>query len=421
MNIWIIHHYANSPDAPGDARHFSHARELMNHGHRVCIVACSFLHQTHKHMPRSDVAAWTVTVHNGVPFVWIRCRPYRGESWMRIANMFEFAFRCMLLKWSAGFGAPDVVMGSSPHPFAALAAERLAARFRVPFVLEIRDPWPYVLTQVGGHSRFHPFVLLVDGTMRYLYRRAARIVMFSRHSAPLLTRLGADPRKIVWIPHGVDLTMTPVPRPAPEDGVFTVMYVGSHNQWNSLDAILDAAKLIAAQKRNDIQFVLIGGGSSKPGLMKRVEQEAITNVSFQNPMPKSVMHYVLHNADAFILNNRIDQLSRHWMSFNKLYEYLAAGRPVIFASYTENNPVQESGAGITVHAGDAEAMAGATVTLADMVHRDREQFGAAGRRLIETQYNIAFLARKFEAILMEIVSGGRGVESLQEAARSASA
>src|SRR5262249_56828099 len=95
-----------------------------------------------------------------------------------------------------------------------------------------------------GHSKHHPFVQLVDKTMRHLYRRAARIVMFSTHSAGLLERYGADPGKIVCIPHGVDLALSPEPRPAAASGTFTVTYVGAHNQWNSLDAVLDAAKLL---------------------------------------------------------------------------------------------------------------------------------------------------------------------------------
>src|SRR5262249_45097792 len=147
-----------------------------------------------------------------------------------------FGHRAWRGKWAAQLAPPHLILGSSPDPFAALAAERLAARYGVPFVLEIRDLWPYVLTEVGGYSQFHPFVQLVERMMRYLYARAAKIVMFSQHSGDLMTRYGADAKKIVWIPNGVDLSLSPDPRPAPGDGPFIVTYLGAHNQWNSLEA-----------------------------------------------------------------------------------------------------------------------------------------------------------------------------------------
>ena len=405
MNIWMIHHYANSPDAPGDARHFSHARELIRRGHRVRIVACSRHHLTHEEMLGASTRQWETRDHDGVPFTWIRARGYKDGSLRRILNMFEFSLRAARRDWAVGLEQPDLIMGSTPHPFAALAAERLAAHYRVPFVLEVRDAWPYVLTEVGGHSRFHPFVLLIDRTMRFLYSRAAAIVMFSRHSTQLLANYGADPRKIVWIPHGVDLAMSPEPRPAPNDGVFTVTYIGAHNQWNSLDAVLDAAKLLQGCDTPQVLIRLVGDGNSKKLLVTRARTENIRNVRFDDPVPKSQIHNILHESDAFLINNRKDEVSRNWMSFNKLYDYLAAGRPVIFGSYTENDPVRESRGGISVTADDPVALAEAIRFMASRSPQELASYGARGRSHIERNYSIPVLVDRFEAAVNEVTSG----------------
>jgi glycosyltransferase involved in cell wall biosynthesis len=309
--------------------------------------------------------------------------------------------------------APDLILGSAPDPFVALAAERLASRYRVPFVLEIRDLWPYSITQVTGHSKYHPFVQVVDWTMRYLYSRASRIIMLSKNSTELLVKSGADRKKIVWIPQGVDLAMNPEPTPAPEDGVFTVTYLGAHNQWNSLDTILDVAKILQNAGVRDVLFSFVGAGSSKPALIERVRAESINNVKFSDPVPKNMVYKVQHSSDAFIINNRKDGASKNWMSFNKLYDYLAAGRPVVFGSYTDNDPVRESGAGISVEAGDPAALATAVQCLAGQSREQLFEYGRLGRRFIEENYSIPVLVDRFEAMARELTGGadsalGRG-------------
>jgi glycosyltransferase involved in cell wall biosynthesis len=403
MNIWLINHHANPPHEPGDARHYSHARELIRRGHQVRIVACNFDHLKRNYLPMTEGKTWEHQVFGGVPFTWITAHPYQTNFEVaRIRNMIEFAHRAWKADWAAELPAPDLILGSSPDPFAALAAERLAARYRVPFVLEIRDLWPYVFTEVGSYSKYHPFVQLVDKVMRHLYSRAARIVMFSGNSAELLIRSGAAPEKIIWISHGVDLAMNPELGPPPDDGQFTVTYLGAHNQWNSLDAVLDAAKLLQNAGVRDVLFRFVGDGVSKPGLVERARAEGIHNVRFDDPVPKTQVPQIKQNSDAFIINNRKDAVSKGWMSFNKLYDYLAAGRPVVFGSCSGNDPVREAGAGISVNADDPAALAGAVEFLAGQSPEQLLEYGARGRKFIEQNYSIPVLVDRFEAMACEI-------------------
>ncbi len=414
MNIWLINHNANPPSAPGDARHYSHARELMRRGHDVRIVSCSFLHLNGSFAAVPQGHVWQNTVCEGVPFTWIAARGYQGNSLDRVRNMFEFAWRVWRRDWATGLQAPDLVVGSTPHPFAALAAQRLAAHYRVPFVLEVRDVWPFALTEIGGHSARHPFVLLVDCTMRFLYRKAVRIVMFSRDSAHLLTNAGARTEKIAWIPHGVDLTMHPAPPSAPDDGVFTVAYLGAHNQWNSLDAVLDAAKILLQAHGGRIRFRFVGHGASKAALIDRARTEQITNVQFDDPVPKAQVGEVLRQADAFILNNRKDAVSRNWMSFNKLYEYLAAGRPVVFGSFSASDPVRESGAGISVPADSPSELAAAVAYLAQLPSAQLAGYGRRGREHIEQNYSIVRLVDVFEGMAFEVTGLQRPLDAMAD-------
>ena len=413
MNIWLINHYAFPPTEPGGTRHYSHAAELIRRGHQVQIIACSFHHLKRKSMIAGSAHKWEHQVFGGVPFLWISSRGYQSNSLARVMNMLEFSWAVAKGKWAAGMVRPDLVLGSSPDPFAALAAERLASRYRVPFVLEIRDSWPYVLTEVGGYSRRHPFVQLVDRTMRYLYAKAARIIIFSEQSISLMARYGADPRKIIWIPNGVDLAMNPQPRPAPDDGLFTITYLGAHNQWNSLDAVLDTAKYLQGAGVKDVLIRFVGDGICKPHLMTRARTEGIINVKFDDPVPKNQVAEVLHLSDAFIINNRNDGASKEWISFEKMYDYLAAGRPIVFGSCTHDDPVQRSGAGISVEADNPAELAQAIEVLAHLSREQLQEYGRRGRRYVEERYTIPLLVDRFEALAMELVGPGNRDLSLQ--------
>jgi glycosyltransferase involved in cell wall biosynthesis len=408
LNIWLVNHYANAPNEPGDARHWSHARELMRRGHQVTVIASSFHHIKHEPMKSVDSSRTVHQEMDGVPFVWLPTIAYKSDSILRVASFFEFGYRLWRGDWAAKLARPDLIVGSTPHPFAALGAERLAARYHVPFMLELRDAWPYVLIEVGGYSRFHPFVLLVDWTMRFLYKRADCIILFSRDSFGELEKIGGDPKKAVWVPAGVDFELMPEPRPAPSDGVFTVKYIGAHNQWNSLDAILDAAKYLQEKGVRDIQFRFIGDGAQKPFLKARLAAEGIRNVFFDDSMPKSQIPEALYDADAFILNNRVDGVSKRWMSLNKIYEYLSARRPVVFGSCTAVNPVQESGAGILVEAGNHIQIAEAVEKLAAMTPEQLDAIGVLGRNHIEKHYSIKANVDRFEEAALEVAGRWRG-------------
>jgi glycosyltransferase involved in cell wall biosynthesis len=402
-------HYTNPPQDMGDARQFSNARELIRRGHGARVFASSFNHLSHLHYPYLPEKAWENLVFDDVPFTMIRSRAYQTNFEVsRILNMFDFSLNLWSAEWASGLEAPDLIMGSTPDPFVALAAERLAAKYRVPFVLEIRDLWPYAIVEVTGYSKYHPFVQVVDWTMRYLYSRASRIVMLSKHSTELLVESGADRDKIVWIPQAVDLGMSPEPQLAPDDGKFTVTYLGAHNEWNSLDTVLDTAKILQQSGPKEVFFRFVGDGACKARLVERARVERIHNVRFDDPVAKKMVREVQHHSDAFIINNRKDGASKNWMSFNKLYDYLAGGRPVVFGSYTDNDPVRESGAGISVEAGDPAAFARAIEFLAGQSREQLFEYGKRGRKFVEENYSVPVLVSRFETMAAEI-TGGAGL------------
>ena len=406
MNIWMVNQYAVPPSQAGITRHYAFAKELQRRGYHVTVVASSFDHMTRGEtrlkageMSRSEMV-------EGVPFLWIRSPPYSGNSSARVKNILSFAWSVGSRLPNKNFGRPDLVMGSSPTLFAALAAERLAAQWQIPFVLEIRDLWPESLISLGKVPRWHPLVKVLGWIESYLYRRAEKIISLLPNAKNYIAQKGGDAEKISWVPNGVDLDLFPPPIPPLHSGTFEILYAGSHGLANGLDAILDAALLLQEEGFGDrIKFKFVGDGPGKPHLERRARSEGISNVKFSPPVPKKEVFCTLSEADAFIVTLRKINLYRFGTSLNKVYDYLALARPVIFGADSINNPVSEANAGYVVAPEDSHAMADAVKKLAGLSQEERWQMGLRGRMFVEEHHDIAKLAAKLEKVFLETIEG----------------
>ena len=148
MKIWIFNHYALPPGASGGTRHYTLARYLQDSGHRVTIIASGYNHWRRREEHLAAGESWRQSTVDGVSFIWLRTPPYGGNPG-RMWNMAVYGLRAWRGSWLSAIGErPDVILGSSPHLFAALAAQ-LACCFRVPFLLEIRDIWPQILVDLA--------------------------------------------------------------------------------------------------------------------------------------------------------------------------------------------------------------------------------------------------------------------------------
>jgi len=181
----------------------------------------------------------------------------------------------------------------------------------------------------------------------------------------------------------------------------------THGLANDLDSILDTAAILKHQGWSErVSFRLVGDGPHKARLVERACEEGLDMVQFEPHVPRSEIYSLLQEADAFVITLRAANLfSRYGVSPNKLFDYLASGRPIIFAVDSLNNPVGESGGGITVPSEDPESMAQAIIRLANMSSQERWAMGLKGRRHVEQEYDHAKLADRIEMVLHDVVGG----------------
>lgn len=407
MNIWIFNHYAITPDLPGGTRHYDLGKELVLRGHKVTIFASSFHHYIHKETRLNREAKWKVENVDDITFVWVKTPRYWRNDWRRVWNMVIFALRVLhigrkLPRLLPEIGRPDAVIGSSPHLFTPLAAYCIARCYRVPFVMEVRDLWPQTIIDMGEMSEYHPVVAVLRILERFLYHRAERIITLLPFGHRYIMSCGIPQEKIVWIPNGVDLSRSEGLNPSAPDGVFRVLYLGAHGQANALDVLIHAAKILQDRQYEDIQIVLIGDGPEKPRLMSMVQDLGLRNVEFRDPVPKKEVTKVLGEADVtvFILHDL--PLYNYGVSLNKLFDYLAASKPLLLVGNPSNNPVDEAQCGFTIPPRNPQALAEAIIKMYRMSEEERKAMGQRGRRYVEEHHDIKKLAMRLEEVLCSL-------------------
>jgi len=406
MRIWIIHHYAYTPSQSAGTRHHAIARELIDRGHEVLIVACSFYHKSHRHMNLEPGRTWGRTVEDGVPFHWIRAPSYRGNGLGRVANMLVFAHRAGQGAGLDDAPAPDVVVGSSPDLFTADAARRLARRRGVPFVLELRDLWPDILIEMGGRSRRHPMMAWMSRIEGRLYRDCDHCISAMQGADRHIESLGGDPERFTWVPNAVPLDRIPRDSPLPPTGTpFTFMYAGVLGFYNSLETVIDASAELERRGLGDRALVrIVGDGNHRARLEHRARQAGVRMIRFEDAVPKREVYARLAEAHAFLMVLRRAPVFRFDVSPNKLWDYMAMQRPTIYAIGNPYDPVRKANAGISVPPEDPVAMADAMERMMSLPESERLEMGRRARAHVAEHHDFGRLARRFEAALSRAIT-----------------
>lgn len=403
MRIWIVNQYALPPNASGGpTRHLGLARQLVERGHEVVLLASAYDHYTRERHRDLGGSAWVVERTSEVDYVWIDTPPYastRGRAW----NMVAFARRLGHAGPALPLARPDVVVGSSPHLLAADAARRIARRHAVPFVMEVRDIWPQSLIDLGMKPR-HPGIVALRRLERRLYREAAHVIVVPPLATHHVVASGGSFQHTTVIPNGVALGGG-VPNPPPDGRQhFTVVYAGTVGLANGLEVVVEAAAELRRRGVDGVRIRIVGAGPERAALADAATRSRVDDiVSVEGPVPSTAIPGLLDSADACLLVLRPSPVYRWGISPTKLFDYMAAARPVIGAVDAPDDPSMEADAGIRIAAADGGALADAIVRLREMRPEERAAMGARGRAYVEEHHSFEKLAERYEALLLTLV------------------
>jgi len=406
LNILLINHYAGSPHHGMEYRPYYFAREWVRLGHKVQIVASAQSHVRARQPHLTDLSRLDETI-DGIGYAWFKAPDYSGNGIKRVWNMFSFISRLyregsMLVQ----FCKPDVVIASSTYPMDIWPAQRIAKMSGAKLVFEVHDLWPLSPIELGGISKCHPFIIMVQAAEDYAYRHADVVISMLPNVREYMESRGMASHKLHIVPNGVDPDEWQADSPdlqgkAKEilpairaQGLHIIGYAGTHGVANALDTFLDAAKLM---RDKNVAFVLVGGGPNKADLQQRALNDRLKNVWFIDPVNKPQIPSLLQWFDIAYIGWRRQPLYRFGIAPNKLMDYMMAGRPVLHAVEAGNDPVSEAGCGLTVKPEDPEAIAHGICSLLGFDETERKVMGERGRAYVIKNHSYPVLAKKFLA------------------------
>lgn len=409
MHILLIHQAFASLNEAGGTRHHELARYLVSRGHRVTIIASPVNYLSGQ---RGTRPAWVERQEDPPGITLLRTYTYPAlhrSFFHRVLSFLSF----MVSSFIVGLGVRevDLVWGTSPPIFQAVTGWLLARLKGAPFLLEIRDLWPAFAMAVGVLR--NPLLIRASLWLEgFLYRHADRVMVNSPGFIQHVTHRGA--RRVELVPNGADPLMFS-PNGHGEsfrqaqglNDQFVVLYAGAHGLSNDLDVMLEAASCLRDEPR--ITFLMVGDGKEKPRLQARAEALQLKNLRFLPPVPKAGMSEVMAAADACLAILKPIDLYRTTYP-NKVFDYMAAARPVILAiDGVIRQVVEDARAGLFVPPGNPCALAEAVRTLAADPQAAR-RMGESGRQYIESHFNRQRLAEQLNSILVEM-RGSHGREN----------
>ncbi len=376
--LFLTDNFPPEVNAPA-SRTFEHCREWVAAGHDVTVITSApnfpagklFEGYRNRVFARESVA--------GIEVVRVWSYISANEGFLR--RTLDYAsFMAAATPASLAVPRPDIVIATSPQFFTACAGY-LASRLRgVPFVFELRDLWPDSIRAVGA-LRQEPLLAGLEQLELFLYRKAAMIVAVTNSFKHRLADRGIDPAKIHVVTNGADLRLfrprssdTQLVRQLSLGGKFVAGYVGTHGLAHGLETLLEAARLLRDEGRDDIHLLFLGNGARKAALHARAREMALSNVTFLDTVPRSEVVRYWSLLDASVIHLRKADLFSTVIP-SKLFESMAMGIPVLHGVRGESaDIVEREGAGLTFEPENACQLRDRLVELS----RDRQLAGRLG-------------------------------------------
>ncbi len=227
----------------------------------------------------------------------------------------------------------DMVLASTPPVTSPVIGWILSKLKRTKFVIEVRDLQPESSEDFGNLNQ-GLFTRAIRTVMHWLYSKADKIVPVTDGIAQFMYKIGIPENNVATVKSGVSSEFIT----SDTNGIrtkfgwedkFLVLYSGTLGWVRPLEVFIEAARKLADQP--SIHFVFLGDGQKREALENMVRDYGLKNVTFIGLQPLEMIPYFLKSSDVLVESLKEVKVAR--MAFpSKMFEYMAAGRPIIFGS-----------------------------------------------------------------------------------------
>lgn len=343
-NVWLLIQDNSLPENGSHSRHFFFAKHLLKKEYRPVVFVASKPRCSQKQMIAGK-ESFLVDESYGFPFVYIRCNNYKNSMKKRLVATAEYHIRLnrYVDEFVKRFGEPDVVLGSSAYPITPVLARKIAKKYTAKSICEVRDLWPLSLEEYGIIKRDGAIARMMYRLEKSNYKNADAIVFTMEGGRQYIIDRGwnteqggpVDLKKVHSINNGIDLDAYYAnldKHPFQNEALSqsrgrAIVYAGSVRKANGLDFLVDVAK--EAQDL-PVSFIVFGDGGEREELSAKAQRLGLDNIHFEGSISKeSVPSALSQGMMAIMCSSSQVSLSQYGMSQNKLFDYLAGGKPVI--------------------------------------------------------------------------------------------
>lgn len=410
-----MNHYAGDMYFNKGGRHYWFAKYLRRAGYKPVVFCCNAQHNKQGYyVDIQRLWAEKKAEEIDTPWVFIQARAYANNGKDRVLNMVDFYrnLKKTAKEYAKIHGKPDIILASSVHPLTLVAGLKLARQFGVKCICEMRDLWPEAIVAYSSKlTRNHPISKLLYSGEKWIYKRADALIFTQEGGPDYIREQGwdseyggpIDMEKTYHINNGVDLEAFKANKknfwlddPDLDDtNHFKVIYAGAIRRINNLGIILDAAKETTDPS---IRYIIFGDGDELPVLKQRALAEKITNVVFKGRVNKQYIPSVVSRADVNIVHWEMNPLLRVGESYNKSFEYFAAGKPVFYTIRPNYSIVEKYGCGRLTEGFEAKDLAVGIMGMKNLSQEEKTVMEANASRAAE-DYDFKNLTKK----LIEII------------------
>ena len=360
VKIWIFNNYNMLPSQGGLNRHYFFAQELQKMGHAPAVFVGSHPHNTSLQMIAGK-EKFRLEPSTPFPWVYVKTKNYEGSRLKRVLSMFQYYRNAKkaALDMAEKSGEPEAVLGSSAHPLAAALAICLGKKFGCRAIVEVRDLWPESIVAMGIAGPKNPAVVALRCLEKWIYKRADAVIFTMEGGYDYIVERGWDreiPRdKVFHINNGVDLETFQYNREhfhlddsdLKDETTFKVIYTGSIRLANGVSQLIDCAQYLRNER--DIKFLVYGKGEDADKLKQICGEKNLDNLLLKGYVEKKYIPYILSKSDLNLLNYfaaAAAGLYRFGSSQNKMFDYLASGKPVLANTRTNYDIVEKYHCGV---------------------------------------------------------------------------
>jgi glycosyltransferase involved in cell wall biosynthesis len=298
----------------------------------------------------------------------------------------------------------DLIMSASPPILTPLIACTLARVYKRPHVFEVRDLLAEGL-KAGGIIRNHAFVASIGAIEKLCFMISDGLVAVTPGIQRLMLLKGVAETKIKLVTNGVEDALYQI-RPDREQirkqwkisqNAFVVFFSGTLSSFSNVGILLEAAELLKDQP--NLLFIIAGEGQKRKEYEGCCQQQELKNVRFIGARPRAEIPGLCFMADICV---HMFKEGPFWDIFlsNKIFDYMGAGRPVIYSGAGDSaDLIRRSKGGLVVKSEDANAFAEGILRMFQNPE-EKERMGRSAKDYVLTFYSREKLLTELEKYLV---------------------